>query len=327
MQNKVVICAVSLNPAVDKYIRLERLERGAHQTAAEVITSAGGKAINGAGVMRALGEAVTVLGFFGGYTGDFLLRELEREGIAAEPIAVSGATRTAFVTVEAEGTETEIVEPGAPVGAAALAELGGRLRRLAPRARAVVLAGSVPPGCPPDIYRQLIAECADACPVLLDTSGDWLRAVVAPPAGGDGRYRPHLIKPNRREAEQLLGGGLGGPGDFAAALRQWQERGIPRPMISDGAEGLYAADEGMVYHARAPRLERINSVGSGDATIGGFAAGLARGWGFGECLRLATACGAANVLTKECAQVRPADVERLLGAIQVEAVPRAATRA
>lgn len=313
-----MICAVSLNPAVDKYIRLEQLERGAHQTAAEVITSAGGKAINGAGVVRALGEEVTLLGFFGGYTGEFLLRELRREGIRSEPVAVAAATRTAFVVVESDGTETEIVEPGAPAGEAALAELRARLRRLAPGMRAVVLAGSVPPGCPVDIYRQLISDCAAACPVLLDTSREWLRAAAGAPAERKGtEHLPHLIKPNRREAEQFLGHRLGTPGEIVAALRAWRARGIVRPMISDGENGLYAADGAKVFLARPPRLERVNSVGSGDAAVGGFAVGLARGWGFAECLRLAAACGAANVLTKECAQVRPEDVERLLPAITI----------
>ncbi|MGH9536088.1 MAG: 1-phosphofructokinase family hexose kinase [Terriglobales bacterium] len=332
-----MICAVSLNPAVDKYLRLEPLQRGGHQTALEVVTSAGGKAINGAGVIRALGEPVTVLGFFGGYTGDYLLREIAREGITAEPVAVAAPTRTAFVLVEADGTETEIVEPGAEVGPEAIGELRARLRQLAPQARAVVLAGSVPAGCPPEIYRLLIADCGAACPVLLDTSRAWLRAVLRP---GDGagvgempRPLPHVVKPNRREAEQLLGRRLAAPADFAAALREIQAQGIARPMISDGEHGLYAADGGAAYRARAPRLERVNSVGSGDATVAGFAVGLARGWDFAACLRLASACGAANVLTKECAQVRPGDVERLAPAITIETVavparsPRDAARA
>jgi fructose-1-phosphate kinase PfkB-like protein len=34
-------------------------------------------------------------------------------------------------------------------------------------------------------------------------------------------------------------------------------------------------------------------------------------------LRLAAACGGANVLTKECARVRPEDVDRLLPRIQI----------
>lgn len=322
-----VICAVSLNPAVDKYLRLETLQRGGHQTAGEVVTSAGGKGVNGAGVMHALGEPVTVLGFFGGYTGDYLLREIAREGLMAEPVAVAGPTRTAFVLVESDGTETEVCEPGAEVTAEAIAELRTRLRGLAARASAVVLAGSVPPGCPGDIYQLLLADCGSACPVLLDTSRQWLRAVMQPAQADASRPRPYLIKPNRREAEQLLGHRLDTPEDFAAALRDLQAAGIARPMISDGEHGLYATDGETVYRAQSPPLKRVNSVGSGDATVGGFAVGLARGWDFAECLRLAAACGAANVLTKECADVRREDVERLAPEIRIAAVAQSAEEA
>lgn len=311
-----MICAVSLNPAVDKYLRLPALARGCHQQVAEVVTSAGGKAINGAGVMRVLGEEVLVLGFFGGYTGDFLLAEMQREGIRVAPVPVGAATRTAFVLVEDDGTETEIVEPGAAVGREALAALRERLRGLGAEVTVVVLSGSVPPGCPDPVYRDLIADASrPGRTVLLDTSRQWLRAAL--PANGDGP-RPRAIKPNRVEAEDLLGVRLESPRDFAAALARLRAMGVECPLISNGAAGLFATGDGEALRVFAPSVARINSVGSGDAALGGFAVGLARGLAHAECLRLAVACGTANVLTKECAQVRSEDVARLLPQIEIE---------
>ncbi|MGH9395165.1 MAG: PfkB family carbohydrate kinase, partial [Terriglobales bacterium] len=110
-----MICAVSLNPALDKYLRLPHLRRGQHLEAIEAISSAGGKAINVAGVLRMLGEEVALLGFFGGFTGQFILAEVAREGIQADAVMVGALTRTAFVLVEDDGSETEVVEPGAAV--------------------------------------------------------------------------------------------------------------------------------------------------------------------------------------------------------------------
>ena len=310
-----MICTISLNPALDKYLRLATLRRGEHQQVQEVVTSAGGKAINVAGVLRALDEEVRLLGFFGGYTGQYLLQEIAREGIEADPVFVSGTTRTAFVLVEDGGVETEIVEPGAPVSAAELEELRRRLRAVAREASAVVLSGSVPAGCPANVYELLIEDCGGACPVLVDTSKAWLKAIAAP---GSAR-RPTLIKPNRGEAQHLLGRPLAQPADFIAAVEELHALGIPLPVISDSAGGLYIGSGEGVWHALPPRVDVVNSVGSGDATVAGFAAGLARGWPLPDTLRLATACGTANVLTKECAQVLPADVERLLP--QVELLP------
>lgn len=312
-----MLCAVSLNPALDKYLRLPRIAAGRHQQASEVVTSAGGKAINCAGVIRALGEDVVVLGFFGGYTGDFILSELSREGVVVAPVRVRTPTRTAFVIVEEGGTETEIVEPGAVVAPAELAALREHLRELARSAAVVLLSGSVPPGCPADIYQTLIADVGDHCPALLDTSREWLRAVVEAPGGAP---RPRAVKPNRLEAEELLGRRLETSGDFAAALDSLRARGVEQPLISNGEDGLFAASGGERRRAFAPPVERVNSVGSGDAALAGYAVALARGLNFEDRLRLAVACGTANVLTKECAQVRPPDVERLLREIQVEEV-------
>lgn len=309
-----MICTVSLNPALDKYLRLPGLRRGEHQEVHEAVTSAGGKAINVAGVLRTLGEDVRLLGFFGGYTGQYLLQEIAREGIEAEPVLVSGITRTAFVVVEDGGIETEIVEPGAPVTAEELGQLRRHLRRLACEASAVVLSGSVPPGCPDDVYRLLIEDCGGHCPVLLDTSRNWLAAV----AGQTQQRPPTLIKPNRREAEHLLGRPLHVRADFVRAIEELQARGIPFPAISDSGGGLYVGTPDGVLHGCAPKVEVVNSVGSGDATVAGFAYSLARQWPIEQAIRLATACGTANVLTKECAQVLRPDVDRLLDQVRVE---------
>ncbi len=307
-----MILVVSLNPAVDKYLRLDRLRLGDYQQVQEVVTSAGGKGINVAGVIRELGEEVVLLGFFGGYTGDFLLAELEKEGVQAVAVRVTPPTRVAFVVVEeAEGRETEIVEPGAAFTPAELGRLRAQLARYSREARMVVLSGSVPVDADADIYAQLLADCAPAAPALLDTGYPWLGA------GLRGPRPPDFIKPNRREARQLLGRELAAPADFHAALDRLAGD-VASPLISDGPRGLYARHAGIGWHACPPALEVVNSVGSGDAAVAGLAVGLARGLEFSAALRLATACGAANVLTKECAQVRRADVERLLPQVELK---------
>jgi tagatose 6-phosphate kinase len=309
-----MICAVSLNPAVDKYLRLPHLRHGEHQEATEVITSAGGKGINVGGVVRTLGVDVTLLGFFGGYTGEYLIKEIQREGVSAEPVSIASTTRTAFVIVEDAGPETDIVEPGGAVSNAEVDLLRAKLRSIARKASVVVLTGSVPRGCPDDIYVNLIEDCGGRCPVLLDTGGECLRlAIQSTPE----TLKPTLVKPNRREAQELFGRKLTGARDFHDALDQLYRAGIKLATISDGEHGLFARNSNGVLHARPPRVKRVNSVGSGDATVAGFAVALARKLPFREALRLATACGTANVLTKECAKVYREDVERLLPEIDI----------
>lgn len=311
-----MVATVSLNPAIDKYLRIAQWRRGEHLEAQEVITSAGGKAVNVAGVLRALGEEVELIGFFGGFTGDYILMQAAAEGIRADPVRIGALTRTAFVIVEEDGNETEVVEPGGTVTAAEIAALRAKLREAATRAAVVVLSGSVPPGCPEDIYVQLLADCAGRCPVIVDTSRAHLRALLAAkPYPG-----PAMIKPNRRETEVALRQRLDGGPAFVRALRHFAQCGVTMPVISDGAAGLWVWRESQIWQARPPALGRVNSVGSGDATVAGFAAALARGYALEPMLRLAAACGAANVLTKECAQVHSQDVVRLEPQIAITAM-------
>lgn len=308
-----MICTVSLNPAVDKYLRVRRWERGEHQQAEAVVTSAGGKAVNVAGVLRELGEEVELIGFFGGFTGAYLVDQIQAEGVRCHPIEIATLTRTAFVLVEDDGAETELVEPGGAVTADEIAALRDAVSEAARRATIMVLSGSAPPGCPDDIYVRLLADCAGRCPVIVDTSRAWLEAVV----NDGGAHPPLMIKPNRREAEAALGITLDSPAAMASALRTIADRGVALPVISDGAHGLCARIDGALWRARPPALTRVNSVGSGDAAVAGFAASLARGSQPEAMLRLAAACGAANVLTQECALVHRADVEWLQPQIQV----------
>ncbi|HEY7856114.1 MAG TPA: 1-phosphofructokinase family hexose kinase [Terriglobales bacterium] len=316
-----MICTVSLNPAIDKYLRLPRLARGRHLEVAEVITSAGGKAINVAGVLRTLGETVELVGLLGGFTGAYILQAVEREGIRAHPVAIQAITRTAFVIVEEDGTETEVVEPGGAVSAGELDALRQTLREVAARASVIVLSGSVPPGCPDDIYLQLLNDCPPDRPVIVDTSRRWLNAVLDGPYRGAPVRRPTIIKPNRREAEAATGRRLTTPGAIERCLRDFSELGIELPCLSDGARGLYSYCDGRLLHARAPVQVGVNTVGSGDASVAGLAAGLARGLGIAATLRLAAACGAANAITKECAQVHYRDLVRLVKETYCFSVP------
>ncbi len=311
-----MICAVSLNPALDKYLRLARIERGGHLEAREVVASAGGKAVNVAGVLRALEENVELVGFFGGVIGDFLLEAIAAEGIRADAVRIAAPTRTAFVMVEDDGTETEVVEPGGAVSEGEIAQLRAKVRAAASRAAVVVLSGSVPPGCPDDIYVRLLADCGGR-PAIVDTSRAPLRALL----GARVQPPPAMIKPNRREAEAALGRPLAAPEAMAEALRALAAAGVAMPVISDGPAGIYALAQGEVWHAQPPRLQAVNSVGSGDAAVAGLAAGLARGWTVEATLRLAAACGAANVLTKECAGVRAEDLRRLAPQVVVRRLP------
>ena len=103
---------VSLNPAVDKRLRLERLQVGGVNRVNEAIPAPGGKAAHVAMTLKTLGAAPLWLGFAGGATGKQLVEGLRGLAIRVHDIPTSGSTRTNLEIVEDMGGVTEILEPG-----------------------------------------------------------------------------------------------------------------------------------------------------------------------------------------------------------------------
>ncbi|MGC2704577.1 MAG: PfkB family carbohydrate kinase, partial [Candidatus Acidiferrales bacterium] len=65
-------------------------------------------------------------------------------------------------------------------------------------------------------------------------------------------------------------------------------------------------------------LKAISAVGSGDATLAGFAHAAAQGIGGEDALRLATACGAANCVALAPGRIELATVQALVPQIEVQ---------
>lgn len=267
-----MILAVCLNLALDITYRVPALRLGATTRVEESFERAGGKAVNTARVLHALGHEVVVLGFAGGRVGDAVVEELDRAGLAHDLVPIAGQTRRTLIVVDDGGGEpTGLSEAGPRVSEDEWHALVARFRPHAPAA--IVLSGSHPPGLPADAYASLI-EAADA-PVLLDTSGEALRLGAA--AG------PAIVKVNRDEI---------GAGDPLEAARGLGARNV---VVSLGADGLVAVTEEGEFRAAAPEVVTGNPIGAGDAASAALVAGLVAGTPWAERLADAAALSAAAV--------------------------------
>uniref|UniRef100_UPI0015F0ECD2 1-phosphofructokinase family hexose kinase n=1 Tax=Streptomyces sp. WELS2 TaxID=2749435 RepID=UPI0015F0ECD2 len=226
-----MILTVTLNTALDITYRVRSLRPHASHRVSEVAERPGGKGVNVARVLAALGHEVTVTGFAGGHTGAVL-----RSMLAGAPgdlvdalVPVSGATRrTVAVVDERTGDTTQLNEPGPHVSPAEWAAFLGRYQELLPGVSAVALCGSLPPGVPVGAYAGLVRAARSAgVPVLLDTSGEPLRRGVA--------ARPDVIKPNADELAELTGSH-----EPLRATQDARRRGAHAVVASLGADGLLA---------------------------------------------------------------------------------------
>ena len=195
-----MIVTVTLNTALDITYRVQGLRPHASHRITEVTERPGGKGLNVARVLAALGHEVAVTGFAGGTTGDVVragLTGVHRVSDALVPVA--GPTRRTIAVVdERTGDTTQLNEPGPAVSPTEWDAFREAYEDLLTRADAVALCGSLPPGVPVGAYAGLVRAARTAgVPVLLDTSGEPLRRGLA--------ARPDLIKPNADELAELTG--------------------------------------------------------------------------------------------------------------------------
>ncbi|MFF8651079.1 1-phosphofructokinase family hexose kinase [Streptomyces griseoluteus] len=302
-----MILTVTLNTALDITYRVTSLRPHAEHRVSEVVERPGGKGVNVARVLAALGYAVTVTGFAGGPTGQVL-----RERLAAAPgitdalVPVGGPTRrTVAVVDELTGDTTQLNEPGPHIGVTEWAAFLRAYDTLLADARAVALCGSLPPGVPVGAYAGLIRVARSAgVPVLLDTGGEPLRRGIA--------ARPDIVKPNAAELAELTGSH-----EPARATRDARRRGAQSVVASLGPEGLLAATPEGHWRAAPPTRLRGNPTGAGDAAVAGLLSGLVDGLPWPARLTRATALSAAAVLAPAAGEFDPADYERLLAAATV----------
>jgi 1-phosphofructokinase family hexose kinase len=314
-RTQIPFICVSLNPAIDKRLRLDTLKPGRVNRATEAIPTPGGKSAHVAMVLRALGADPLWLGFAGGPNGDALLQGLRTLSIRAEGVPTAAETRMNLEILEQQGTVTEILEPGSYVTAEERESLLRAFEtqlELNPNA-IVIMSGSLPPGLPKDEFATLVKIGRQrGARVFLDTSGEPLKLGL--------QQRPDFAKPNHEEAEWLIGRTIDGNSSAASALKDLIENGPRSAAISLGANGLVwrGSNASEAFIAVPPKLETKSAVGSGDATIAGFALAASQDLEPSETLRLAVACGAANVLADLPGRVRLHDVERLRGQVRVE---------
>ncbi|KUM72322.1 1-phosphofructokinase family hexose kinase [Streptomyces curacoi] len=281
-----MILTVTLNTALDITYRVRALRPHGSHRVSEVTERPGGKGLNVARVLAALGHEVTVTGFAGGATGRVVQDRLKATpGVVDALVPVTGATRRTIAVVDDRtGDTTQLNEPGPTVTPAEWSAFQEAYEDLLPAASAVALCGSLPPGVPVGAYAGLVrsAKAADI-PVLLDTSGEALRRGVA--------ARPDIIKPNADELAELTGSH-----EPSRATQDARRRGARAVVASLGGAGLLALTPEGRWRATPPAHLHGNPTGAGDAAVAGLLSGLVEKLPWPDRLARAAALSAASVV-------------------------------
>ncbi len=311
--------SVSLNPAIDLTVAIDRLQPGQVHRASSAHAIAGGKGINVAACLADAGIATAALGVLGAGNAHLFDTLFAARGVDDRCLRVPGDTRTNLKLVAADsGATTDINLPGLPLGAAELQAVGARLAELLRPGLPVVLTGSLPAGLADDSWRTLQAQATAAgARVLLDTSGAPLRAALAAPRA----QLPFAIKPNRHELEDWVGAPLHGTAEVLAATRALLASGIALVVVSLGTDGALFVRGEQALLAQPPQLAGGSSVGAGDAMVAGLVAALLADADLATCARQATAFAVATLGSGAARRLPREQIAGIAAAVRIEALP------
>ncbi|WP_051811703.1 1-phosphofructokinase family hexose kinase [Kitasatospora sp. MBT63] len=307
-----MILIVTPNPALDLTYTVPALRPHTSHRVSEVAAQAGGKGVNVARVLTALGRATLTVLPLGGPTGTAVGDGLTAAGIpfAAVPVA-DGTRRTVAVVDPADATLLN--EPGPRITGAEWTALRREVDTRLSAAGVLVLSGSLPPGMPEDAYADLVALARrHGVPTVLDADGPALTAALA--AG------PTVVKPNAAELRAATG-----LADVPAAAAGLRARGARTVVASLGPGGLYALSEEGAWQCAPPVVVTGNPTGAGDSAVAAIAAGLLGGAGWPAMLPDAVALSAATVLAPSAGRFDLAAYRRFRATATAHAAPVPAT--
>ena len=308
-----MILTVTLNAAVARTLVVPSLTLGERHRSSEGISLAGGKGINVARALRTLDVPVLATGLVGGRDGDAIRDGLSEAAIPFDLVEIKSPSRTSTAIVDpTNGTQTEINERGPEVSPDEAREFARRLEFLMQYATAVVFAGSLPANLDEAYLASLVQKARDrGLYTVVDAPPTVLKAAL--------KEAPSLVSPNQHEAESAAGFDFIEEGDFLRGLRRLVELGARGACITSSSGYSYLTADGGVVSARAPEVEALSTIGSGDAYLAGILAGiLHRKLSPVEAVRLAAGCAAANAETLGAGVFEARRAEELAQAVGVE---------
>jgi 1-phosphofructokinase/tagatose 6-phosphate kinase len=314
-----VIVTVTLNAAIDRTLTVPNFQRGHRHRASASLTLPGGKGINVARALKALGVPVVATGLVGGGTGSRIIEALTAEAVLNDFVRIDGESRTSTAVVDpAGGAYTEINEWGPAVQSEELELLLEKLHYLSQGAELVVFAGSLPRDVPDGFYAEAIHDLARRhVPAVLDSDNEPMRLGV--------EAEPFLVSPNQAEAETLIGQELHDDDDFRLALEAIADLGARNVLLTTDwgcVAALREEREPRRYKATAPPLDPVSTVGSGDVLLASYLAARHAGRSGEEALRAAVAAGAASTLELGAGRFDPRQAGRLQAGVElVELAP------
>lgn len=307
-----MIYTITLNPAIDMTIYLDKLQKGMVNRSNSWLTDAGGKGVNVSKFIKVLGGESVVMGFIGNENKDWFFEYLKNMGIAVDFISVAGITRTNIKIVEtAEKVYTDINQSGFEVSDNDIVLFFEKLETLASSEDIFVLSGSLPSGANEDLYEQLIKILKrKGATVIFDADSKALARGIL--------EKPDVIKPNIYEFKSIFNVNEDDIPSIVRTAKKVVKSGVKLILVSMGERGSIFVTENSSIVAPAIKVDAKSTTGAGDAMVAALAFGLSQHMSDEDMFKLAVACATAKVLEEGVKPPKKEEIDRFFKTIELE---------
>ena len=310
-----MINTLTLNPAIDSIIYLDRFRRNVTNRIQKTAVTMGGKGTHvsmNLGIMDCPSRA---FGFGFGENGKKIIEVLTQSG--AIPCFVydeTGENRVNYLIVEHETKDSTLVTNQGPTPTKEqTAQLYQLIQDQIQSGDLLALSGDASNFSDPYIYNQIIDSLADkSVKVFLDASGESLKNCL--------KQQPFLVKPNDDELSWLTGKTLSSEKDIISAIADLDQYNIEIVAVSLGGKGSIIRAWDRLYRITPPKVNVFNTVGCGDCLVAGLLYGFDRSDELIETLRFATAASAAMAEEALSVNFDLARATQLISEVKIETI-------
>ncbi len=288
-----MIYTVTFNPSLDYIVSVKDFKLGLTNRTDSELMLPGGKGINVSIVLKNLGIDNTALGFVAGFTGEEVVKRLEKFGVKNGFLEIpEGFTRINVKLKSIDGTE--INGQGPSISEEKIEQLMTRLDEMG-EGDVLFLSGSIPASMPDDTYQKIMERLkGKGVLISVDATQELLLKVLP--------YHPFLIKPNNHELGEIFSVELKTRESVVPYGKKLQEMGAENVLVSMAGEGaVLIASDGQVYDAPAPKGILKNGVGAGDSMVAGFMAGWLERKEYRHAFYMGVAAGSASAFSERLA--------------------------
>jgi 1-phosphofructokinase family hexose kinase len=288
-QHKSLIVTLTVNPAIDRTITVDRL---AFEDRAYILSTKdtpGGRGINASSIIHSFGGETLAVLPAGGSSGKRFEESLKQCGFPVIIVPIRNKVRTNLIITDSHGLTVKLNEHGPKLSSAEVKKIENALHSKMKGAAWLMLCGSLPPGAPSDMYARIIEHArTHKVKTLLDTDGDAFRLGLA--------ANPTVVSPNQEEAERLLNTAPITRTNCLQAVERMHRMGAESVVLSLGNRGAVAAHDGHLFEAVPPRVDALCPIGAGDAQSAAFLWAREQDQSFAEAVRWGVAAGTASAM-------------------------------